>query len=166
MNRSNFITTVFVVLFLAGSAGCYKYVPASVNTVPVGSRVRVTVSGEAFLRLQDQGAVRQPSFEGRLEDATDFDVLISVPSMEMTREFGARTLYQRLDLSSQEILRVDRREIDSFRSGAALAALVGIATYWVIENFVSRGPGTVPPDPPGGQEHLAGWGVRLSIPIP
>jgi hypothetical protein len=132
------------VLGAAGAAltlGCYAYVPATMDVVPVGAEVRAQLSTEAELALQDSLRVGLRPLHGTLVDRQDDRVLLSVRAGVGSREFGSQPLYQRISVTPRDVLRVDIRRLQRSKTVAAALAIAGGAAFLLIEAFHVRRPG-------------------------
>ena len=130
------------------SLGCFRYVPAALETVPVGSRLRALISTEAQLRLRDSMGLDARELRGTLVEQGDGHLLLQVRTGSGSPELGGQPLEQRIVVSPGDLLRVDVRRLSPFRTGLTLAVFVGAATVVVYEAFVKGNPGT--PEPPPG----------------
>ncbi|GBD33562.1 hypothetical protein HRbin33_02556 [bacterium HR33] len=143
------------------SGGCYRYVPATVETVPEGARVR------ALLSVSGEERARQLGVEGRVVQGTVLArdggvVSLFVPTVPISVEFGAGPLYQQLDLAAEDVLRVDVRELDKTKTFSLLAGGAAAVTLVAVRSFTGGGPGSRPN--PGNEppESLRGWILPLA----
>ena len=151
-------------LVLLVTTGCYSYVPADFETVPIGGGVRVFLSREGVARVRELGgdqipgaASDQPVIQGTLvrRTAAEFSVLVPVTSRQSG--FQQNPLGQQITLPVADAVQVQRRQVSQLKTGLALAAsTAGIA--FVIVSIISgaRQPEDEPPPPP----------VDLRIPPP
>ena len=144
MKRRALCATVAVL-----SLGCYTYVPATMNAVPVGARVRALLSSEAEAALHDSLGLDLRTLSGTLVERQDTRLLFQVRTASGSPAFGGQPLYQRIAVNSQDVLRVDVRRTSGFKTGALLAALAGAAAVVAVEVFGLLKPGT-PGQPPTG----------------
>jgi hypothetical protein len=128
--------------------GCYRYVPTSIEAVPVGARVRALISTETQLVLRDSLGLDLRGLDGTLVGREDHRVLLQVRAAWGSTAFGAKPLYQRITVSPLDVLRVDVRRVHGLKTGALVAALAAAATVLTIEAIRRGNPGT--PGPPGG----------------
>lgn len=155
---------LFVLVAISTSiGGCYKYVPAEVDQVPLDAHVNVMLSTEGQLDLRERAGLDRRELRGVLVERSADAVLIAVPS---TRAFpGEGPLYQRLDVRKRDVLRVDERVLDKPKVvGLAIGSVVA-ALGFVLLITDDGGPGSQPgpgPDPP---EHVTGWRLRLPVSI-
>ena len=146
------------------SLGCFAYVPADLETVPVGSRVRAMLSSEGQADLRDRTALDLQVINGTLVEKTQDRVLLAVPSATATSDAGfLTTLHQRIDVPRQHIARVDRRELHELKTGVLIGAVAGAVTTVAILALRGGEPGTltVPPNEP--PESVRGWLRGVSV---
>ena len=141
----------------AASLGCYSYVPATLNTVPLAAGVRALLSTEAQLRLKDSLGLDLRELRGTVVERAEGHVMVQVRTGTGSAELGSQALYERITVSPSDVLRVDRRRISMVRTGLIVAAVAGVATVAVLEAFGGGKPGTPAQPPGGGSERLAGW---------
>ena len=133
---------------LTASLGCYTYVPATLDVVPVGARVRALISTEAELRLRDSLGLDLRALNGTLVERDDARLLFEVRTASGSRTFGGQPLYQRIALPPADVLRVDVRQVNRLRTGVLVAGLAGAAALIVAGAIGVLRPGT--PDQGGG----------------
>lgn len=142
------------------SGACYRYVPTTVETVPEGATVRalLSVSGEERARqLGVYGRVVQGTVLARDGGA----VSLFVPTAPISVEFGARPLYQQLDLAAEDVLRVDVRELDQAKTFSLLAGGAAGLALVTVRGFTGGGPGPRPNPSDEPPESLRGWILPL-----
>jgi hypothetical protein len=153
------------VMGLTTQVGCYTYMPATLETVPDGARVRALITPAAEQRLQPFG-VRGTLLAGDLQGRTGDSLSLLVPSVPMSSSPESRLLYQQVVVSSSDILRLDVRRVDGFRTGVAVgvaAVAAGFITVQALGGWVgatSGGDGSGPP------ESVRGWVLRIPISWP
>jgi hypothetical protein len=148
---------------LVTSAGCYRYVPTTIDAVTPGDKVRAVLSTEARDNLRSTLGMDVAELEGRLLENNGDAVLLSVPSVRLDNPYGARTLHQNIDVPRQGIVRVDVREVDKFRTYGLIGIGVGAAVFITTRMFTEGEPGS--PNGNGGEppEHITG--VLFRVPI-
>lgn len=141
-------------------AGCYRYVPATLETVPEGARVRALLSASGEQRAKQLGVARRV-VQGTVLSRDGGVVSLFVPTVPISVEFGAGPLYQQLELAPEDILRVDVRELDKTKTFSLLAGGAAALTLVTVRSFSGGGPGPRPN--PGNElpESLRGWLVPL-----
>jgi hypothetical protein len=155
-------------LILTLQLACYRYVPATIETLPDQASVRVVLSPAAQEQLHATYGVTTagPALSAKLVGRPADSVALYLPSVPMGTGPGTRPLYQQVGVARADVLRVDLRQVDAFRTGvlAALAAgAVSLAAYHAIRGEQSV---VTPPPPPPPAEGRRGWkiGVFLSWP--
>lgn len=129
------------VLGTALSLGCYTYVPATLDVVPVGTEVRAVLSTEAEVALRDSLGLELRPLRGTLVDRQDGRILFSVRTAIGSRELGSRLLYQRIGVTPQDVLRVDVRRLQRTKTVAFAVALASVATIVTLGALGKLNPG-------------------------
>lgn len=154
-------------LLLPLVAGCYVYVPASLEAVPEGARVRVWVRPAAEEQLRATfGLPNSQRLEGELVSRSGDQVTLFVPSVPLGTAYGNRPLYQRVPVAAADILRVDLRRLDRFRTGAAVAIAALAALVVAREAFSGAAENLTPPGGEPPPESVRGWTIPLAVPRP
>jgi hypothetical protein len=149
------VRTALAAIFVV--SGCYRYVPTTIDAVPVGARVRALLSTETQLVLHDSLGLDFRGLNGTVVGRQDDRVLFQVRTASGSSAFGARPLYQRIAVSPQDVRRVDVRRVHGFKTGALVAAIAAAATIMTIEAWAGRNSGR-PESPNGGpSERYGRW---------
>ena len=102
--------------------------------------------------------------EGKLLEKNDRQLLLSVPSVKVESQYGAQSLYQRVDLTRQGVVRLDVRRVDKFRTYGLIGIAAGAAALITTEVVSGGEPGGEdgggPPPPP---DHIVGAILRLTF---
>ena len=135
--------------------GCYTYVPAQFDAVPIGEGVRVYLTQSGVDRLRQVGAgalpglTDRPVLSGRLvrRDATEFSLQVPVGTRQAG--FHQAALDQQVTLPVTDLVQVEQRRVSGVRSGlAAAGATALLATVVVmIVNGARRPVDNAGPDP-------------------
>ena len=144
-----------VPLVVVGLCGCFSYVPAELETVPSGQEVQVVLNRDATDRFVELGVpgvanVRDAVLTGVLMRAADGRLSLRIPLA--TSAGGPRsTIAQEVPFAASELLRIDRRRLDGFRTGVAATATVGAAAAVIV--LIIKGSEGEPQLPlPGGPD--------------
>ena len=148
---------------LATSLGCYSYVPATVDAVHPGNRVKAMLSAEAQHDVLARTGTHYAVVEGKLLEKDGDRILVSVPTVKVMGEYGSQSLYQRIDVSRQGIMRIDVRQLDQFRTFGAIGLVGGVAAVLIARALVEGEPGSPPVNPPPGSDHLRGGLLRITV---
>ncbi len=147
-------------------AGCHRYAPARIGTVPEGTEVRMRLSQEALDRLDPALVLRGDAIIGRLVEWSD-EVVLSVPVPPQAGMVD-RDLRQRVTVPVDDVLGVDVQELSRTRTALLSAAVVAAATTAVVAAVTGVFGGEKMPVPPGQEEGFRAprwWPVlRLSAP--
>jgi hypothetical protein len=115
--------------------GCYTYAPIEPPAVRPGTGVRVRVSAAGADRLEPLlGTSSARLLSGVLiENRTD-TIIVQVPSV-VPAEVGTalQTLYQRVSIPRTDLLELETRRLDRFRTTALAGAAALVITAGVIK---------------------------------
>lgn len=147
---------------------CYRYIPATVETVPDQASVRVLLASPALERLRaTYGIVTAGSTLGaELLGRSGDSLALYLPSVPIGTGPGTRPLYQQVDVAQADVLRVDVRRVDAFRTGALGALAAGVAAFVAYRAFKGEQSVVTPPPPPPPAESLRRWRVGVSLSWP
>lgn len=148
---------------LAVSLGCYKYVPATLDTTPVGSKVQALLSTEGQMLLEERVGIYGRTVTGELVEVTGDSVLLAVPSVRASTGLGS--LYQRVYFSRSQILRIDQRQLDAARTGGLIAVAAGGLVLILSQVFGESNPGQIEPINGGNDRIANGWILRIPVGI-
>lgn len=138
VRRSGFASlarfSAIAVASLVGS-GCYIYTPISHELAPVGEEVRVVVTRAGAGELADEMQLdaAAPVLQGRVTGREPGVLLLRVPrpsNPSMTSSGVELAQIARLPVG--EVLSMERREMSTGRTLAALGAIVGATTFIVL----------------------------------
>lgn len=157
-----------LILVLAVHLACYRYIPATVETVPEQASVRVVLSSAAQDRLHATYGVTTagPSLSGRVVGQGGDSLALYLPSVPMGSGPGTRPLYQQVGVARADVLRVDIRRVDAFRTGALGALAAGVVAIAAFQAFKREQTVVTPPPSPPPAEGLRGWMVGVSLSWP
>jgi hypothetical protein len=143
------------------ASGCYKYIPAELDQVPLDAHVNMMLSTEGQIDLRERAGIDRRELRGILVERSADAVLIAVQS---TSAFpGEGPLYQRLDVRKRDVLRLDERVLDKPKVAGLIIGSVAATLGAILLITGEGGPGSRPgpgPDPP---EHVTGW--RFTLPV-
>ncbi len=149
---------------LAVSLGCYKYVPATLDTTPVGSKVQALLSTEGQILLEERVGIYGQTVTGELLEVSGDSVLLAVRSTRASAGIGS--LYQRVDFSRSQILRIDQRQLDAARTTGLIAVAAGGLVLILSQVFGESNPGQIEPPDDGTIERIFdGWVLRIPVRI-
>jgi hypothetical protein len=145
--------------------GCYSYVPADLAAVPVGSHIRAIVRGTAADRLRAAYGVAGPALDGRLVAREAEMLTLSVPSVPLGSPLGTHALYQQVPVAAADVVGVDVRKVDAFRTGAIVAVGAVAATALAAKALSGGSGGTGSGTGGGPTESVRRWTLHLVIPL-
>lgn len=125
-----------VVLCAWAVAGCYRYVPAEMEATPPGTDVRLLVTREGALEMEEVGALdgnQEPRVDGTVVATEDAALLIRVPIAQRQDGFIVSRIDQSVRVPMEEVVSFQRRELNKLGTGLlltggalALGALVAV----------------------------------------
>jgi len=148
--------------------GCYSYVPAEFETVPIGEGVRVFLTREGVTRLRELGGDQipgansdQPVVQGTLtrRSPADFSILIPVGSRQVG--FLQNELGQQVTLPVADAVQVQLRQVSQVKTGAALVGSTAAIAFVIVSIIKGARPPNDNPEPPPGDIR-----IPLSASIP
>ncbi len=149
---------------LAASLGCYKYVPATLDTTPVGSKVQALLSTEGQMLLEERVRINGRTVTGELLEVSGDSVLLAVRSARASAGIGS--LYQRVDFPRSQILRIDQRRLDAARTTGLVAVAAGGLALILSQVFGDSNPGQIEPGDGGLVDRIFdGWILRIPVRI-
>ncbi len=112
------------------AAGCYRYVPVELETVPAGEGVRMYLTRTGMAAITELPMEAGPIVTGTLVSQDNGDVLLRVPIATRQQGFHIRSIGQDVRIPTGDIIQVERRQLDRLGTGlliggtGAVAALV------------------------------------------
>ena len=116
-----------LLLFL--TAGCYTYSEVPVQNAAPGASVRARVSGTEADRLEAVLGRDGRVLEGSVVENNGEELLLAVRSATTAAGTSTDRLYQRLTIPGSEIVELEARRIDPWRTAGVVAVGVGLAAY-------------------------------------
>ena len=151
-------------LVLGVTAGCYQYVPASIEQIDAGESVRARIPFEEAERLRDVFALKEPVVEGKVLERTPDALVLSVKTGTVHRRLGSRTLEQRVRLRTADVMSVDTRELNRLRTLLGGTVLAGVIGYVAVTQFGAPPEGGTVDEEPTPNEFVApSFQVRIPI---
>ena len=131
-------------------SGCFRYVPTRLEVTPAGEDVRLMVTRQGAFELSEVTGVSAtvPVLRGALVRVEDRTVLLRIPLENQQIGIHTEALGQTIRVPAEEILSVERRELDGARTGllaAASAAAAAGVIFMIMESFGGgNSPGPTP----------------------
>jgi hypothetical protein len=147
-------------LLLISLGGCFRYLPAQLETAPRDRDVRVHLSRVALARVPEEFPTGGTFLTGRIVGLEADSVVLRVP-VTRAAGYGMAELRQDVHLPRGEIIEVERREMSPARTGLAIAGAAGAAVALVILIIDASGSTDADPGEPPDQLRLP----VLSIPL-
>jgi hypothetical protein len=132
-------------------AACYTYAPIETANVHPGAGVRARVSGSAVDRLAPLLGTSNPRLvSGRLVDTRADTLILEVPTvMQALVGSSVETLHQRVSIPRSELVELEMRRLDRFRTAAVVGG-AAIVIAAVVIGALGDDPGYGGPPGPGG----------------
>lgn len=149
-NQTKAVRAAVLAAALLG-AGCYKYEPLKVPEAESGQTVRAFLTPDRAVELQETAGIQGRWVTGRVVSADDREIMLEIPSATVSAGGMSRRLRQRVALPSDQLLDLQARSVDTWKTGlvagAVAAAAVGLVVYQFSqdENAPVRDPKN-PPD--------------------
>lgn len=143
------IATAFLTL-----TGCFSYLPIEPGEVEPGLTVRARVSPAAGARIAPLlGATDARRLDGTFITRSADTLIVEVPTvMTDTREFG-RTPNQRVSIPRADLLELEVRRLDRFRTAAVAGTVAAIVGGVLIKSLTGE-PGKEPLPGGGGTDAI------------
>ena len=114
-------------------SGCFRYVPADVQSTPPGDGVRVLLTRQGADELatvrEVEGAVS--TLDGEVIGTDGTDLLLQVPVGERQAGFMPTAINQSIRIPLSEILTFERRELDRGATALFVGGTLGLAAVVV-----------------------------------
>jgi hypothetical protein len=139
--------------------GCYTYTSIDPARIQPGTGVRARVSGTGAERIAPLlGTSDARLLNGRLLDTRADTVIVEVPTVMQTASGGSiERLHQRVSIPRADLLELETRRLDRFRTAAlagSVAIVVGAVVISVINGESGGGGGPGGGGPPESRAPL------------
>lgn len=135
---------------LVGATGCYRYAPTRFGDVTPGTGVSARVTPEASQRIAPLlGTTSARDLRGTLISRGEDTLIVEVPAAGVPdpQTFG-RVLSQRISLTKADVIELQVRTLDRWKTGAVVGASAAIVVAALIK--VMRGDPALDKTPGGG----------------
>ena len=126
------------------ATGCYRYVPAELAAVPPGQEVRLYVTQAALGALAELPVdTESPVLNGMLVRTEPASLFLRVPVTARQQAFGVQVLGQDVVIARDQIVQVERRELNKAVTGAVTVggtALLTAAVILIMDNARNGDP--------------------------
>ena len=169
--RARQLTAFALAMATMASAGCYSYVPVSLQAVGSKEDVRLRVTESAAARLAKDLGTFSTEVDGQLAPEGADSVSLGVPIDRSYRGTTIGTTTQTIFLSRSEVVEARRREFSRSRTVLASAGIVvgfGALAAGIVQLVDQNGQSdqqTTPPPPPALRRPPIHH-ISLRIPIP
>lgn len=143
-------------------AACYRYVPVEPAEAPVGAEVRAHLAERARARLQPLLRGTERHLDGEVLGRGTDTLLLELPVAMPADGLRTRELSQRVNLSHDDILALELKELDRVRT-AALVAGLGTGVVVLAAKALSGRTESQTLPPGGGPPEIV---VPIVIPFP
>jgi hypothetical protein len=127
--------------------GCYSYTVHPAESVVPGMEVRARISAAQAEEWREVLGREDRVLVGELVEATPDRFLLEVPGATAAQGTAMRRLNQRLSLPMREVIELEVRRLDRWRTAGIVALGVGVAGFLVAQAFGSDDG--APPTGPG-----------------
>ncbi len=145
------------------SAGCYSFQPLEIADLEPDMEVRARLSRTHAEELRELFPLNGSLIQGTVLEADETRLLLLAPVGNATRRGEVQTLNQRLEIAQQDLLEIELRTLDRWKTGALSAAGAFALGYILIETLSGGGSGNTPGGGTGGPQDS--W-IPFPIPIP
>jgi hypothetical protein len=115
------------------TAGCYVYQPVRPSDALLDSTVRATVSSRQAAELAPVLRNVTPQVSGKLTQLDAGFLMLDVPLFGGTQGLSRAPVHNRVRISFEDLVSLERRRISPWRTGVALSALgAAVGTTWVL----------------------------------
>lgn len=152
-------------LLLLGAAalsGCYAHTPVGMGTLEPRQRVRVHLAPAAAAEAAAVLGAQRPVLDGVLTRATPEEIWLLVPTAYVQAGLGSEALRQELRFAREDVVALQRRQLDRVRTGALLGMGAAVVSALVYRALSGESGGTTTPPPGGGPPEArlpGGWGA-------
>jgi hypothetical protein len=119
----------FPLLLVLG--GCFRYSSTPLTSAPADEDVRVHLSRVALARVPEEFPRGDSYLTGRIVGLASDSVVLRIP-VSRASAFGQPNLRQDVYIPRGEIVDIERRQVNAFRTGLAIAAVTGLGTALVL----------------------------------
>ena len=138
--------------------GCYSYIPSEPAAVPPGQRVRVFVTREALARLGEFPIQEGPILNGTLVRAEPANLVLRLPVATRQTGFNMEVLGQDVFIPNEQVLQIERREVNRPLTG--LMTVAGTLAITGLVVMIISGARQGEKNPGGGDVELGPSGHR------
>ncbi len=135
------VAGILVLLMSAWVGGCATFQPVEPQEAAAGAQVRVHLTTEGRIFLEEQGGRPQSSVEGLIAEIRDERILLRIPWARRQDGLRGEALQQQLWFEPRYIQGIELRQPDRRRAGLAMAGAgvaVAIAVGVVFGRLVDR----------------------------
>ena len=150
MQRTSRWKGLALIALALSSTGCFRYVPAQIETIPPGQAVRVlmTRQGAAELAEISEVAAAAPIVDGTVVSVEGQELLLRVPVGRRQDGFVSANLDQTIRVPTGEIVSFERREFDPLASVFVVGGAAGLVAGLVAAIVTARKGEEPDPDGP------------------
>jgi hypothetical protein len=142
-------------------SGCYSYAPTTLDAVPEGAQVRAIITTERQAALRSQIGMNDDTVAGEVVEKRSDRLLLSVRTASTADGLGNRSLYQRVEIPQQDVLRVDVRKVSPAKTAGIVAVTSGGVVLLLNQVLGEQNPGDSDGGGGGPPESVTGWLPRV-----
>lgn len=139
-----------LVVALPLTTGCYGYVPVDFAALSPPEQVQARLTPGGTERFSELFGSPETVIQGELLEVSPAGVTMTVSTGRLQEGFHFQTLHQELLLPREQILVVERRKLDAFRTagaGVLVAAVAGLVIQKLVQDNRDQRAPTPPPVP-------------------
>jgi hypothetical protein len=148
------VRSLCTLLVCALTTGCYAYAAAAPDSVPVGADVRARISATQAERVGEVLGRDNRVLQGVVMESGAETLLLAVPSVATTPGAPDQRLRQNLPIPRSEILELEIRRLDPWRTAGLVGAAAAVLGYIVVEAFDGNGGSPAGGRPGGDQSRI------------
>ena len=155
------LRSLCALLVCALTTGCYTYAAAP-ESVPAGAGVRARISATHAEQVGEVLGRGNRVLEGVVMESSAETLLLAVPSVVTTPGMPDQRLRQNLPIPRSEIVELEIRRLDPWRTAGLVGAAAVVLGYVVVEAFDVAGGSPNSGRPGGDQSRIP----LITIPVP
>jgi hypothetical protein len=156
------ISRVLLGCSLLGLTACFTYTPVQVAEVSPGVMARARLSVPAAARVGETVPLAGRMIEGRVVTGDAVSLLLEVPSARDAAGHSGLTLYQRVQLPLDDVIELELRRVDRWKTGGLVAAGAVAIGFLVVRQFAGGSASSNLPPGGGGPAEVA-FPLRLPL---
>jgi hypothetical protein len=156
-------TRLLVLAAALAASGCFAYVPSSPQELVPGEAVRLRLTAQEAMRYADLRLANPRALEGTFLERSDAELMLEATVGAAGRSRGTQLLVQRVTVPLTGIVDVEKRKLDTFKTGLLAGGGAAAVGFVLIRKAVGSGSESErPPDAPEARRVPL---LRFAIPL-